>query len=79
MEVSHSFDEGDAKSFERCGSTVLPGWLVGISAGELYDRIELAEVGACALGVQVSRGVRPEVEAQSDIRAAPRELGRDLS
>ena len=33
MEVSHSFDECDVKSFERCGSTVLPGWLAGISEG----------------------------------------------
>jgi hypothetical protein len=56
MEVSHSFDECDTKSFERYRSTVLPGWLAGISKGELYDGIELAEVGAFVLEVQVSRG-----------------------
>ena len=60
-EVSHSLNECDAKSFERCRSTVLPGWLAGISEGELYDSIELAEFGAFAVGVQVSRSVRPQV------------------
>jgi len=58
MEVSHSFDECDVKSLKRGGSTVLPGWLAGISARGLYDRTELAELGAFALGVQVSRRVR---------------------
>ena len=56
MEVSHSFDECDVKSFKRCGSRVLPGWLAGISAGGLYERT-VEELGAFALGVQVSRSV----------------------
>ena len=56
MEVSHSFDECDVKSFDRCRSTVLHGWLTGISAGGLYDRT-VEELGAFALGVQVARGV----------------------
>src|SRR5262249_55766768 len=78
MEVSHSFDECDLKSFERCGSTVLPGWLAGISAGGLYDRT-VEELGAFALGVQVSRGVYSEVPWQSGVWRDSRELGRDLS
>ena len=62
MEVSHSFDECDVKSFERYGSPVLPGWLAGISAGGLYDRA-VEKLGAFTLGMQVSRGVRAQVSA----------------
>src|SRR5262249_41981921 len=78
MEVSHSFDECDVKSFERYRSTVLPGWLAGISKGGLYDG-NVEELGALALGMQVSRGVRTEVSSQSGLWRDPRELGRDLS
>src|SRR5262245_61892782 len=78
MEVSHSFDECDLKSFERCGSTVLLGWLAGISAGELYDGT-VEELGAFALGVQVSRSLCTQVSAQSGLWREPSELGRDLN
>ena len=67
MEVSHSFDECDVKSVERCGSRVLPGWLAGISAGGLYDRT-VEELGAFALGVQVACRVRAQVSSESSIR-----------
>ena len=66
MEVSHSLDECDLKSFERCGSTVLPGWLAGISEGGLDDGT-VEKLGAFALGVQVARGVYSEVPSQSGV------------
>jgi hypothetical protein len=77
-EVSHSLNECDVKSFERGRSTVPPGWLAGISAGGRYDGT-VEELGAFALGVQVSRGVRAQVSAQSGGWRDPRELGRELS
>jgi hypothetical protein len=37
------------KSFERCGSAVLPGWLAGISTGGLYELISKLEKSANSL------------------------------
>jgi hypothetical protein len=78
MEVSHSLDECDLKSFERCGSTVLPGGLAGISAGGLDDGT-VEKLGAFALGVPGSRGVYSEGPSQSRVWGDPSELGRELS
>ena len=78
MEVIHLFDQCDLNSFEPCRSTVPPGWLAGISEGGLYDGT-VEELGAFALGVQVARGVYPQVSPQGDVWRDSRELGRDLS
>ena len=66
------------KSFERCESTVLPGWLAGISEGGQYDR-NVEELGALVLGMQVSRGVYSEVSLRGDVWGDAGERGRDLS
>jgi hypothetical protein len=46
-------------SFERCGSTVPQGGLLGLPYGGLYVSSNLEELGALALGMQVACRVHP--------------------